>query len=143
MDELRIDRARELALSPARQATEGGQPGIDRARRISTAFAEAMMEAAQNLAPDSRIEDARLAIENLARQTAAMNVLASRTSPMFNAAMIGYAAQLANQVNLEANIPPHYPLRSHFGDRFSERDRSDGHVRVPPVNETRGGPSVL
>lgn len=136
------DRVQQDRQSPERESLTG-QPGIDRARRMSPDFATALMEAAADLAPDPRIENERTVLENLARQTAAINVLASRTSTSFNPAIIGYAAQLSNQVNLEGSMPPHHPLRSQYGDRFGDRDRTDGHVRVPPTNETRGGPAVL
>jgi hypothetical protein len=143
MDELRRSRLADLRLPPVRQREVSGQNGIDRAERTSSAFADAMMEASANLVPDPVIENARIISDNLLQQTAAMNVLASRTSTQFNPAIIGYAAQLANQVNLEGNMPPHRPLRQGFDDRFRDRDRVDGHFRVPPTNETKGGPVVL
>ena len=106
-------------------------------------FARMLTEAAAQLAPDPLAAAERINLQNLIDQTAAMNIQAARTSAAFNPAIIGYASHLANQVSLESNIPLHRPLRQSFGDRFGERDRSDGHVRVPPVNETRSGPAVL
>lgn len=128
--------------SPQRQSLEGFA-GLDRARRSSPEFANMLTEAAAQLAPDPQLAASRINQQNLLSQTAAMNILAARSSAAMNPAIIGYASQIANQVNLEGNMPLHRPLRQSFGERFNERDRTDGHVRVPPINETQGGPAVL
>jgi hypothetical protein len=102
-----------------------------------------LTELAAEISPDPRAAAERINRENLLAQTAAMNIIAARSSSSFNPAIIGYASPLANQVNLESNMPLHRPLRQNFGDRFMERDRTDGHMRIPPTNETRGGMTVL
>ncbi|MCL1820135.1 MAG: hypothetical protein FWG36_05715 [Oscillospiraceae bacterium] len=128
--------------SPERQSLQG-QSGLDAARRSSPDFASMLTESSAQLAPDPREAADRATRQNLLSQTAAMNVLAAHSSTSFNPAIISYASQLANQVNLESNMPPHRPLRQNFGDRFSERDSDDAQSRIPPINEAKSGPVVL
>jgi len=120
---------------------------MDAARRRSPEFARMLAESAEQLAPDPRVATDRIIRQNLIAQTAAMNILAARSSTAFNPAIISYASQLANQVNLEANMPLHRPLRQNFGDRFSEADAMRGDAgavrRIPPPNESQSNPEVL
>ncbi|MCL2083813.1 MAG: hypothetical protein FWH06_00970 [Oscillospiraceae bacterium] len=104
-------------------------------------FTEALMEAAAELVPDQAIENERRSIQQLLSQTAVMNLLATAPNNLaaLQPAVLSYATHIANQVNLEANAP----IRFRPGDRFDDRDRTDGHTRVPPVNETRDSPEIV
>ncbi len=108
-------------------------------------FREALTEAAAALTPEDMLDASQNTSLNLQRMTAAQNVMASRPDNMvaLQPAIIGYAAHIANQVHQESEVGVHHPWRQSFGDRFHERDEQEGFVRIPPVNEIRGGPSVL
>jgi hypothetical protein len=117
-----------------------GQDGLDAARRRSPEFARMLNESAEQLAPDPRAAADRITRQNLIDQTAAMNILAARWSTAFNPAIIGYASQFANLVNLEGNMPPHRLMRPNVmpGD-----EEASGFRPVTPVNESQGGTEVL